>query len=261
MSKVTSKDGTQIAYETKGSGPAVILVDGAMCYRSFGPMNALSDLLAPRFQVYLYDRRGRGESSNSKPSAIEREVEDLDALIGEAGGPAFVYGLSSGACLSLEAAIQLGNRVKKLAMYEAPYRTSAEARKEWKQYTKELADRLAAGRKGDAVELFMQFVGTPADQIGGMRQSPMWPMFEAIAPTLAYDAAVMGADRSVPEKRAAQVMSPALVMSGTVIPFMKDAATALARAIPHAQQRTLEGQPHDVDLKVLAPLLTEFFSQ
>ncbi len=261
MSKVTSKDGTQIAFETKGSGPAVILVDGALCYRSFGPMSELSGLLAPRFTVYLYDRRGRGESSNSQPFAVEREVEDIDALIREAGGSAFVYGISSGACLSLEAAMQLGERVKKLAMYEAPYRSGTEALKEWKQYRKELTDRLAAGRNGDAIALFMQFVGTPADQIGGMRQSPMWPMFEAVAPTLAYDAAAMGADRSVPERRAAQVMSPTLVMSGTVIPFMKDAATALARAIPHAQQRTLEGQPHDVDLKVLAPALTEFFAR
>ncbi len=261
MSNVISKDGTQIAYETRGSGLPVILVDGALCYRSFGPMIPLAELLSPRFKVYLYDRRGRGESSNSKPFTVEREVEDIDALIGEAGGSAFVYGISSGACLALEAAIRLGDRVKKLAMYEPPYRTAVGTRQEWKQYRKELADRLAAGEKGDAVALFMQFVGTPADQIGGMRQSPTWPMFEAIAPTLAYDAAAIGDDRSVPEKRAAQVMSPTLVMSGTVIPFMKDTATVLARAIPHAQQRTLEGQSHDVDLKVLAPVLAEFFAR
>jgi pimeloyl-ACP methyl ester carboxylesterase len=261
MNKVTSKDGTQIAYETKGSGPAVILVDGALCYRGFGPMGQLAELLAPRFKVHIYDRRGRGESTNSKLFAVEREVEDIEALIREAGGSAFVFGTSSGACLAFEAAIELGDRVKKLAMYEAPYRSGRDAQKEWKEYRKELADRLASGRNGDAVALFMQFVGTPADQVGGMRQSPMWPMFEAVAPTLAYDAAVMGEDRWIPEKRALRVSSPALVMNGTVIPFMKDTGAALARAIPHAQHRTLEGQPHDVDLKVLAPILTEFFAR
>jgi pimeloyl-ACP methyl ester carboxylesterase len=98
MSKVISKDGTEIAYETKGSGKAVILVDGAICYRNFGPMGYLSDLMASNFKVYIYDRRGRGESSNSKPFAVEREIEDLDALIREAGG-SMIFGISSGACL------------------------------------------------------------------------------------------------------------------------------------------------------------------
>ena len=261
MSKVTSKDGTVIGYETKGSGPGVILVDGALCYRGFGPMQQLAELLAPRFTVYTYDRRGRGESSNSKPYAIEREVEDIDALIRAAGGSAFVFGTSSGACLGLEAAIRLGDRVKKLAMYEAPYQAGADAVQTWKQYRKQLAERLASGQKGEAVVLFMKLVGTPDEMIGGMRQAPVWPMFEAVAPTLAYDAAAVGDDRTVPEKRAAQVISPSLVMSGTVLPFMKDTATTLARAIPHAQQRTLEGQPHDVDLKVLAPVLAEFFAR
>jgi pimeloyl-ACP methyl ester carboxylesterase len=261
MNKVISKDDTVIAYEKSGKGQAVIVVDGALCYRSFGPMRELAKLLSPSFTVYAYDRRGRGESGNSLPYSVEREVEDIEALIDEAGGSAFVYGISSGGCLALEAAARLGNKLKKLAIYEAPYNSDTNARKEWREYRQQLADALAANRRGDAVVLFMKFVNTPPEMIDGMRNSPAWPMFEAVAPTLAYDAAAMGDDRSVPVKRAAEVVSPSLVMNGTVIPFMLDTANALTEAIPHGQHRTLEGQPHDVDLKILAPVLVEFFSQ
>jgi len=265
MNKVTSKDGTQVAYETKGSGPAVILVDGALCYRSFGPMPHLAELLAPHFTVHLYDRRGRGESSNSMPYAVEREVEDIEALIQAAGGSAFAYGISSGACLALEAAIKLGDKITKLAMYEPPYNSDDAALHEWWEYRRQLSDLLAAGRNGDAVVLFMQLVGTPTEAIEGMRQAPVWPMFEAVAPTLAYDAAAMGEDRIAPFRRAAYVKVPALVMDGganlETMPFMHKSATALARAIRHGQQRTLEGQTHDVNLEVLAPVLVEFFTQ
>ncbi len=261
MSKVISKDGTEIAYEKSGKGPALILVDGALCYRSFGPMRELAKLLSPHFTVYTYDRRGRGESTNSQPFAVEHEVEDIDALIHEAGGSAFVYGISSGGCLALEAAAKLGNKIEKLAIYEAPYNSDESTRKQWKEYRRQLADTLAANRPGDAVVLFMNLVSTPTEMVEGMRNSPMWPMFESVAPTLAYDAAAIGDDRSVPVKRAADVVAPSLVMNGTVIPFMLDTATELTKAIPHVQHRTLEGQPHDVDIKVLAPVLIEFFSE
>ena len=239
----------------------MILVDGALCYRSFGPMPQLSELLAPHFTVYNYDRRGRGDSGDTQPYALTREVEDIEALIKEAGGSAFVFGTSSGACLALEAAIMLGNKIKKLAMYEAPYNSEKAVQQAWKEYRKQLAELLAAGRRGDAAALFMKSVGTPDDQIDGMRHAPVWPMFEAVAPTLAYDAAALGEDRSVPTKRAANVTVPTLVMNGTVIPFMLDTAQALAKAIPQAQHRTLEGQPHDVNLEVLAPVLVEFFKE
>ncbi len=265
MSTVISKDGTRIGYSTQGSGPALILIDGALCYRNFGPMPHLAELLAPHFTVYTYDRRGRGESSNSVPFAVEREVEDIDALIQEAGGSAYVYGISSGACLALEAASRLGDRIKKLALYEPPYNEEQASISVWKDYTKNLKEALAAGRRGDAVGLFMQLVGTPADQVNGMRQAPMWPMFEAVAPTLAYDAADMGAERAVPVERAARVKVPVLVMDGganlTYLPFMHVSATKLAKAISGARQRTLEGQTHDVSSEVLAPVLVEFFKK
>jgi pimeloyl-ACP methyl ester carboxylesterase len=262
MKKVTSKDGTTIAFDQSGQGPAIILIDGALCYRAFGPMGPLAALLAPHFTVISYDRRGRGESGDKKPYAVEREVEDIEALINQAGGSAFLFGTSSGGCLALEAAIRLGNKVKGLAIWEAPYNSDPADRPAWKGYWRQLNELLAAGRRGDAAALFMNFVGTPADQIEGMRQAPMWPMFEAVAPTLAYDATAMGGDdRSVPIERAARVTRPTLVMNGTVIPFMLDTAKALAKAMPHAQHRTLEGQSHDVNLEVLAPVLVEFFTQ
>lgn len=261
MQRVTSKDDTAIAFERIGKGPAVILVDGALCSRAFGPMPGLAPLLAKYFTVYAYDRRGRNESGDTKPYALEREVEDIEALINDAGGAAFVFGTSSGAALALEAAIILGDKMKKLAMYEPPYNSDNTFRQEWKEYTRQLAELLAADRRGDAVALFMKLVGTPADQIEGMRYAPMWPMLEAVAPTLAYDASALGEDRSVPVKRAATITMPALVMNGTAIPFMLDTAKALAKTIPHAQHRTLEGQTHDVNLEVLAPVLVEFFSR
>ena len=265
MCTVTSRDGTEIAYETRGSGPAVILVDGALSYRASGPMTHLAELLAPHFTVFTYDRRGRGGSDDSKPYAVGREVEDIQALIQQIGAGVFVYGISSGACLALEAAIGLGNKIKKLALYEPPYNSDKATLSAWKEYRKQLAESLAEGRRGDAVVLFMQLVGTPADQVAGMRQAPMWPLFEAVAPTLAYDAAAMGANRTPPLKRVAEIKVPTLILDGganlTIMPFMHKTATSLAKAIPHAEQHTLEGQTHDVNLEVLAPVLVEFFTK
>src|SRR5512143_3755398 len=145
-SKVTSKDGTKIAYETQGQGPALILVDGALCYRGFGPMPGLAQLLMPYFTVYTYDRRGRGESGNTAPYALDREIEDIDALIREAGGKAYVYGISSGACLALEAALKLGKEVAKLAMYEPPYNSEPAAGQRWKEYRANLDRAIGEGR-------------------------------------------------------------------------------------------------------------------
>jgi pimeloyl-ACP methyl ester carboxylesterase len=265
MSTVTSKDGTTIAFEKRGAGPAVILVDGALCYRNFGPMQNLAQLLSPHFTVYTYDRRGRGESGNTQPFAVEREVEDIDALINEAGGSAYVYGISSGACLALESAFRLGQKIKKLALYEPPYNSDPSDQPVWRQYQRQLANALAEDRRGDAVGLFMQFVGTPQEQIAGMRQAPVWSTFEAVAPTLAYDAAVMGEIRAAPLEKAARSNTHVLVMDGganfSILPFMHASAAALAKAMPHARQRTLEGQTHDVNLEVLAPVLVEFFGE
>jgi pimeloyl-ACP methyl ester carboxylesterase len=261
MNTVTSKDGTTIAFDKQGDGPALILVDGAMTTRSSGSKPALVALLAQYFTVYAYDRRGRGDSGDTKPYAADREIEDLEAVIDDAGGSAFAFGHSSGGCLALDATLKLGDKVTKLAVYEAPYNDDPVAQKAWSEYLKNLGDALASHRRGDAVALFMTLVGIPAAQIEGMRQAPFWHGMEAVAPTLAYDhSGVIGDDLSVPVDRAARVHVPTLVMAGgSGAPFMLETAKTLRKVIQGAELRVLDGQTHDVQPEALAPVLSEFF--
>jgi len=263
MNTVLSKDGTRIAYDKLGQGPALILVAGALCARLSWSGPQLSELLAPHFTVYNYDRRGRGDSGDQQPYAIQREVEDIQVLIAEAGGSACLYGHSSGGALVLQAAAGLGNQVKKLAVYEAPYNDDPQAQRSWAEYIRNLTDLLAANRPGDAAALFMKYVGAPPEQIEGMRQSPAWSFMEQIAPTLAYDhTALMGSTNTIPTALVVRISSPALVISGDAgLPFMQVTARSLSRIIPHAELRILPGQTHDVDPQVLAPVLQEFFEK
>jgi len=259
--KVISKDGTTIAFDQSGEGPAVILVDGALAYRAHWGQRLLAAELANHFTVYAYDRRGRGESSDTLPYAVEREIEDIEALIEEAGGPVYLYGSSSGAVLALKAAAKLGPaRVLKLALYEPPFNSDDDdAIQEFALYKKRMAELLEASKHGDAVAFFLADV-LPAEMIEGMRHSPDWPILEALAPTLAYDNAVMG-DGSVPAEAAKAATMPALVLDGSESPdFMHEAAETLARAMPHAERKTLEGQTHAVSPEILAPLLEKFFA-
>ena len=264
MRTVTSKDGTTIAFDQLGQGPALILVGGTFEQRAMDSETsqlAALPLLSQHFTVFHYDRRGRGDSTDTEPYAVEREIEDIEALIDEAGGSAFVFGISSGAALALEAAIRLGDKIKKLAMYEPPYFSDKTTQQVWMDYRKQLRQVLAEGRRGDAVALWMMTTGMPAEQVPEIRQHPMWPMWEAVAPTLVYDAAVMGEDFSVPTERAARLAVPTLIMDGSVsYPFMHIATIALANAIPSAQHRTLEGQTHEVAAEAIAPVLVEFFA-
>ncbi|MGD0375746.1 MAG: alpha/beta hydrolase [Streptosporangiaceae bacterium] len=263
MRTVRSDDGTAIAYDSSGTGPALILVDGAMCTRVSGSKPDLVKLLSADFTVYSYDRRGRGDSGDAQPYAAERENEDIRALADTAGGAAYLFGHSSGASLAMEAALALGPAViSKLAMYDAPYNDDPGARQAWRQYLADLTGLLAAGRNGEAVARFMTHVGIPAGQIEGIRQGPGWASLEAVAPTLAYDhAAILGEDGSVPAGRAAQVALPVLVLYGAAsFPFMADTARALSQAMPHATLRGLAGQTHDLDPAVLAPVLAGFFN-
>ena len=259
MKKVTSKDGTPIAFDQSGKGPGLILVGGAFQYRAGDARTTeLAELLAKHFTVFHYDRRGRGDSGDTLPYAVEREIEDLDALIKEAGGSAYLFGMSSGAALALEAAAR-GLAINKLALYEVPFSTDPNDRPAAKTYSNQLAVLLAEGRRGDAVALAMTRFGTPPEAIAGMRQSPGWSSLEAVAPTLAYDDAIMG-DGSVPVVRLKSVTVPTLVIDGGASPvFMHDAAQATADALPSSKRRTLEGQTHNVDPTVLAPVLIEFF--
>lgn len=258
MDKVTSKDGTTIAFDRLGEGPTVILVSGGSVDRS--SLAALADLLAQRFTVFNYDRRGRGPSGDTPPYAVEREVEDIDALVEAAGGSAYLFGSSSGAALALEAARQLPNRITKLALWEPPYIPEGFPRPP-ADTAQTFSNLVAAGKRGDAAEYFMaKVVGMPPEFVAQARSAPWWPAQEALAHTLAYDATIMG-DYSLPTERAAQVTIPTLVLDGGAsFPFLHPTAQALTAALPNARQRTLEGQSHDVAAEVLAPALTEFFT-
>ena len=263
MKTVSSYDGTRISFDETGQGPALILVNGAMNTRSSGSNPELVDLLAQHLTVYSFDRRGRGDSGDTLPYAVAREIEDIDALITAAGGTACVYGHSSGASLALEAAVALGERVTKLAMYEPPYNNDPEAKQAWGNYIQELTKVLAAGRRGDAIALFMSYVGIPPAQIAGMRQAPFWSGLEAVAPSLAYDhTGILGSDAAIPVERASRIRASTLVIhGGASFAFMGETARTLSHAIPRAQLRTLEGQSHEVDPAVLVPALIDFFAQ
>jgi pimeloyl-ACP methyl ester carboxylesterase len=261
MNQVMSKDGTAIAFDRSGQGPALILVGGAFQYRAIDPRTAhLAALLAEQFTVFHYDRRGRGDSGDTPPYAVEREVEDLEALINEAGGSACVFGMSSGGVLTLDAAAR-GLAITKLALYELPFNSGDEqALQAAQDYTRDLSALLSEGRRGDAVALAMTTWGAPAEAVAGMRQTPIWPLFESVAPTLAYDDAIMG-DGAVPTERLASLIVPTLVMAGGASPaFMQEAAQAVARALPNGKLYTLAGQTHDVAPEALASVLGEFFA-
>jgi pimeloyl-ACP methyl ester carboxylesterase len=258
MSQVTSKDGTAIAYDRVGDGPPLILVDGALCSRAFGPMPKLAPLLAQKFTVYFYDRRGRGESGDTAPYAKDREIEDLAALIGAAGGAAALVGLSSGASLALEAAAAR-LPVTGVVAYEPPYVEPAGATR-GRAHQDRLRELVAAGNRGGAVRYFMRdMVGVPAPVVWMMRLMPgIWRKLAAVGHTLPYDAAVMG-DFTVPAERLRAVAVPTLVMHGSKTDArLKRAAGEVAGAIPAARSRTLVGQNHNVSAAVLAPAVVEF---
>ncbi len=262
MAQVISKDGTTIVYDKLGNGPAVVLVTGATATRSSFVERA--NLLAPNFTVCYYDRRGRGDSSDTLPYSVQKEIEDIEALIDQAGGAAYLYGISSGGALALEAASKLGNKVKKLAIYEVPYDEREIGQAKWKEYNTALQESLQAGKNGDAVTAFMKLVDVPDEMLAGMKQSPFWSELEKVAPTLAYDAACLG-DRKIPIETAKRLIVPTLVMDGggslEMYPNIRASAEKLATLIPNVEWQTLEGQTHDVNSKVLAPVLEKFFNE
>jgi pimeloyl-ACP methyl ester carboxylesterase len=261
MDKVTSIDGTQIAFDRLGDGPPVIVVGGAMCDRALtGPT---AEELAKHFTVLNYDRRGRGDSGDTGPYAVEREIEDIGALIVEAGGTASVYGHSSGADLALHATAH-GLPIDRLVLHEPPYNTDDEEEQRIsREYALDLEAMLSEGRRGDAVELFFTTVGMPPEMVGGMRQTPRWAELEAMAPTLAYDSEIMcdSAGGTVPAELAGRVSIETLVLVGGSSPaWTIDIGRQVADALPNGQHRVLEGQEHVVPPEVLVPVLAEFFT-
>lgn len=250
MRKLISKDGTTIAFDKAGEGPAIILVVGAFNDRATGA--PLPRFLERHFTVFNYDRRGRGGSGDTGPYAIEREIEDLDTLIAQAGGSACVFGYSSGATLALRAAAH-GLDISHLALYEPPP-TGAKAG----QLAPQLAELIAAGRRGDAVELFQtEAIGIPAAIVAQMRNAPFRPALEKMAHTLVYESIIL---RSLPTGLLASIRVPTLVIDGEESPeVMRHAAQSMAEVLPDGRYRTLKGQGHDIVPAVVGPVLEEFF--
>jgi pimeloyl-ACP methyl ester carboxylesterase len=263
MEQVTARDGTKIAFDRMGDGPPVILVGGAFNTRSFGPNEGLATLLAEHFTVINYDRRGRGDSGDTAPYAVEREVEDMEALIEEVGGSAYVFGISSGAALALEAANR-GLGIEKLALYEAPFVVDDSRPPVPDDYLERLEGLVASGRRGDAVRLFMrEGIGLPVVFVAMMRFMPAWSKLKAVSHTVVYDAAIVDdyqKGHPLPAGRWDSVSAPTLVaVGGKSSAWMRHAMQALADVLPNARHRTLEGQTHIVMPEALAPVLTEFF--
>jgi pimeloyl-ACP methyl ester carboxylesterase len=257
METVISKDGTTIAFDRIGEGPAVVLVSGGSVDRmSLAP---LAQELASDFTVLNYDRRGRGPSGDTPPYAIDREIEDIASVVEAAGGEAAIFGSSSGAALAMFAA-EAGVGIAKLTMWEPPYIPEGFPKPPADQ-VEQYETMVAEGRRGDAVEFFMaRVVGMPAEFVAGARTQPWWGATEALAHTLAYDARIMG-DYEIPVDRVANVKVPSLVVAGGAdVPFMRETAQALADALPDGQVRFLDGQGHNVDQTVLAPVLKEFLA-
>lgn len=259
---VTSADGTPIAYEVHGQGPSLVNVDGALCQRAMGPSRGLAEALGGQFRVHVYDRRGRGASgAGSSPYTVQREVEDLLAVLEAAGEPAFVLGSSSGAALALEAARQ-GAPIARLAVYEAPFVLDpAHAANDPRlgERTQELIDR---GRPGDAVRLFLRTVGMPAPMVAVMRFLPPWKQMVGLAATLPHDyALVLGHQQAqpLPAGYYDAVEPETLVMAGGKSPaYMQNAQAAIARALPHARLQTLPGQTHMIKAPVVAAAVAPF---
>jgi alpha-beta hydrolase superfamily lysophospholipase len=257
MNTVTSSDGTRIAFDRLGDGPPVVVIGAGPTDRS---ANApVAQLLSERFTVVNYDRRARGDSGDTPPFTVDREYDDLAAVLDAAGGPAMLYGTSGGAVIALEA-VARGLPVTRLALWEPPYALDDEARRPPADYQAQLAAAVAAGRPGDAVELFFAAaVGMPGEFVAQMRQAPFWPEMERLAQALVYDAAIMG-DFRIPTDRLAKVAIPTLVLDGGTVPGLSRTADAVASAVPGAQRRTLQGQPHNVDPAAIAPVVAEFFA-
>ena len=263
MEKVISRDGTPIAVDRLGSGPALILVDGAMCSRTFGPMPPLAKELASRFTVYHYDRRGRGDSGNGGPYDVQREVEDLDAVGQLAGGSAMVFGISSGAALAAEAARQLRG-IRKLALYEAPYVVDNTHEPLPPTFVADTRALVAENRRGDAVKKFMRYVGTPGVMVFVMSLLPLWKKLTAIAHTLGNDLEIIEPHHQgqpLPRDKWSSVTAPTLVMAGGKSPaYMQNSMRSWAETLPNAEHQTLPGQTHMVKKSALAPVLIKFLA-
>jgi pimeloyl-ACP methyl ester carboxylesterase len=253
MAQVISADGTSIAYQRDGSGPVVILIGGGL---DDGSENEpLAGELAEHFTVYNFARRGRGDSGDSSPYAVQREIDDIAAIIAEAGGSAHLFGASSGGMFALEAAAA-GLPVGRVAVYEVPYDTTDGALQRAREYRAQLGAALVEGRRADAVGLFLRLAGSSEEDIADAMNSPYWPGLRDLAYTLAYDAALYGPP---PTNRLAMITQPTLVATGGTNEYFEQAADAVAASLASGERQVIEGQGHVVDPKVMAAVLARFF--
>jgi pimeloyl-ACP methyl ester carboxylesterase len=264
MPFVTSRDGTKIGYGVIGSGPPIILVDGAMCWREMGPAFPLAEQLKDRFTVYLYDRRGRGESGDTKPYATEREVEDLAAVLDAAGGSAAIYAISSGVVLALEAANALPG-ITGMVLYEAPVFTDPSRKPVPADYVQRMDELVARGDNAGAVKHFMQNgIAVPWYVLLMMQVFGMFKKMAPVGPTLPYDTAFVSplwTYGPIPANRWPNVTMPVLVIGGGKSDtWMQNAQRAIAANLPNAEHRTLVGQNHMVAATAIAPMIKEFLA-
>jgi hypothetical protein len=255
-----SADGTRIAYETHGSGPALVIVDGALCSRDMGPSRGLAEALQRSFTVHVYDRRGRGESgAGATAYDVDREVDDLAAVITAAGGHAHVFAASSGFALALEAG-RRGVEIDRLVGYEAPFILDATHPANDLDLPEQLQVMVDDGRRGDAVRAFLKIVGAPSVMVAVMRLLPPWKKMAAVAHTLPYDLSIVvpfEQGRPLPAGYYDDVRCPTLVIAGGRSPeYLRNAQAAIAAAVPGADLRVLPGQTHMVKSKVVAPVVT-----
>jgi pimeloyl-ACP methyl ester carboxylesterase len=264
MTTVTSKDGTKIAFDKTGSGPAVIIVNGAIQFRAFDPtMAQIADMLGQHFRVYNYDRRGRGDSGDTQPFAKEREIEDLQALVADAGGKAMVLGFSSGSALVLDAA-QVTPGITRIALYEPPFIVDDGRPGVPADYVPHLNQLVADGKRGDAVKYFMiEAVRIPAEYLGGMEQDASWATMLKVAHTIAYDGAFVAdlmQGKPLPTDRWANVTAPTLVIEGGASEaWFHSGGDALAKLLKNATRANLEGQTHQVAPEAIVPVLETYF--
>jgi Alpha/beta hydrolase family len=265
MPFVTSKDGTKIGYSVVGSGPALILVDGALCWRTSGPAGPLAEQLKDSFMVYTYDRRGRGESGDTKPYAVAREVEDLDAVIDAAGGTAAVYAISSGVPLALAAADTLDARkITKMVLYEAPLILDT-SRAIDPDYPRKMNDIIARGDNAGAVKHFMKNgVGVPGFAIFMMQLMGVMKKLAPVGPTLAYDTALIAPfwkNVPIPAGTWSNAKMPVLdIGGGKSQAWMQNAQVEISKTLPNATHKTLPGQNHMVAPTAIAPMIREFLT-
>lgn len=262
MERVTSRDGTSIAYDRVGSGPALILVDGAMCRRAFGPAEPLAKRMAADYSVYYYDRRGRGDSGDTTPYDVDREVDDLAAIIDAAGGSAYVYGISSGVALVLEGAAR-GLPIRKMVLYELPMIVDGTRELAPPDWMEKLRAAVVAGKRGTAVRMFLRRVGMPLPVLLLMSALPVFRKMKAIAHTLVYDMTMISplqTGRALPAGKWKAATVPALAVDGGKSPtYMRNGMRALAAALPNAEYRTIPGQTHMLKPDAIASVMREFF--